>query len=41
MIENEKVRAYAIGEKLVEIGVRAPASGMAAPAEERLLIQPR
>ena len=41
MIEDEKVRAYAIGEKLMEIGIRAPASGMAAPAEERLLIQPR
>ena len=34
MIEDEKVQAYAIGEMLVEIGVRAPASGMAAPAEE-------
>ena len=41
MIEDEKVRAYAIGEKLVEIGLRAPASGMAAPAEEDALYQPR
>ncbi len=41
MIEDEKVRAYAIGEKLVEIGMRAPASGMAAPAGEDVLNQPR
>ena len=34
MIEDEKVQAYAIGEKLVEIGMRVPASGMAAPAGE-------
>ena len=34
MIEDEKVRACAIGEKLVEIGQRAPSSGMAAPAGE-------
>ena len=34
MIEDEKVGAYAIGEKLVEIGLRAPASGMAAPAAD-------
>jgi len=41
MIEDEKVRAYAIGEKLVEIGLRGPASGMAAPAAEDVLYQPR
>ena len=34
MIEDEKVQAYAIGEKLVEIGMRVPATGMAAPAGE-------
>ena len=34
MIEDEKVRACAIGEKLVEIGQRAPSAGMAAPAGE-------
>ena len=41
MIEDEKVQAYAIGEKLVEIGLRAPASGMAAPAGEDSHDQPR
>ncbi len=41
MIEAEKVQAYAIGEKLVEIGLRAPASGMAAPAGEASHEQPR
>ena len=34
MIEDEKVQAYAIGEKLVEIGMRVPATGMAATAGE-------
>jgi similar to stage IV sporulation protein len=41
MIEDEKVGAYAIGEKLVEIGLRAPVSGMAAPAGEDSHDQPR
>lgn len=31
MIEAEKVQSFAIGEMLVDIGVRSPVSGMAAP----------